>query len=53
MTEKASINRLSYDVHSPAFARVNGPLMNFDGFSDAFKCKKGTKMNPHNKCVLW
>lgn len=33
--------------------RVNIPLANTDGFSDAFRCLKGTPMNPHIKCKFW
>ena len=29
---------------------VNMPLSYFDAFSQVFKCKPGSKMNPHKKC---
>lgn len=45
--------RLLSDPHSPAFARVNGPLANFDMFAKAFQCKSGSKMAPANSCGLW
>ncbi|GMF46430.1 unnamed protein product [Phytophthora fragariaefolia] len=41
------------DPHSPGKWRVNGPLMNFDKFSEAFSCPVGTPMNPKKKCVIW
>ncbi|CAM1308618.1 Uncharacterised protein r2_g1866 [Pycnogonum litorale] len=41
------------DGHSPAKYRVNVLSRNFDEFSKAFDCKKGSKMNPIEKCVLW
>jgi len=44
---------IKQDVHSPPFARVLGPLQNFDKFAEAFHCKAGSKMNPVKKCVLW
>ncbi|XP_077507403.1 neprilysin-1-like [Amblyomma americanum] len=33
--------------------RVNIPLANSDGFGDAFRCVRGTPMNPHVKCKFW
>ncbi|KAH8042686.1 hypothetical protein HPB51_025318 [Rhipicephalus microplus] len=33
--------------------RVNIPLANSDGFGDAFRCLRGTPMNPHVKCKFW
>jgi predicted metalloendopeptidase len=41
------------DPHSPAKARVNLPLQNFDAFATTFGCPAGSPMNPQNKCVLW
>ncbi|KAE9086639.1 hypothetical protein PF005_g20626 [Phytophthora fragariae] len=41
------------DPHSPGKWRVNGPLMNYDKFAEAFSCPVGTPMNPENKCVIW
>ena len=32
---------------------VIGPLQNFDKFSEAFSCGKGTYMNPEKKCRVW
>ncbi|KAG7377312.1 hypothetical protein PHYPSEUDO_011869 [Phytophthora pseudosyringae] len=41
------------DPHSPGKWRVNGPLMNYDKFAEAFSCPVGTPMNPEKKCVIW
>ncbi|GAB9477199.1 Neprilysin cd10, peptidase, partial [Globisporangium polare] len=41
------------DPHSPGRWRVNGPLMNFDKFAAAFRCKQGTPMNPVKQCPVW
>ncbi|KAI1297234.1 Neprilysin-1 [Halotydeus destructor] len=42
-----------YDPHSPTKYRVNVPLSNFDKFSTAFTCQKGSNMFPAERCVLW
>ncbi|RZF42294.1 hypothetical protein LSTR_LSTR003912 [Laodelphax striatellus] len=41
------------DFHTPAPERVNGIMMNSQGFSNAFKCLIGTKMNPAKKCSTY
>jgi len=41
------------DPHSPGQWRVNGPLMNYHKFAEAFSCPLGTPMNPEEKCVIW
>ncbi|KAI6217065.1 Phosphate-regulating neutral endopeptidase [Aphelenchoides besseyi] len=45
--------RLKLDTHSPTRFRVNVVLQNYPEFAKAFKCKKGTKMNPRNQCSVW
>lgn len=35
-----------------AHIRVDGAAMNVDSYAEAFKCKKGTPMNPENKCYI-
>ena len=44
---------LQADVHSPAVARVNGPLQNMVEFADAFQCPVRSAMNPSKRCVLY
>jgi len=41
--------------HSLPFARVLGPLTNFDVFGSTFKCPVGSPMNPpdNERCNLW
>ncbi|KAM6980057.1 membrane metallo-endopeptidase-like 1 [Aplochiton taeniatus] len=41
------------DSHSPLEYRVLGSLQNFEAFSEAFQCKKGSLMNPELKCRVW
>ncbi|BET01375.1 Peptidase family M13 [Nesidiocoris tenuis] len=41
------------DEHSPDFARVLVVLQNSPEFSEAFKCPRGSYMNPDHKCKLW
>ncbi|XP_062842899.1 membrane metallo-endopeptidase-like 1 [Trichomycterus rosablanca] len=48
-----AIQSIKTDSHSPLEYRVLGSLQNFEAFSDAFKCKKGTPMNPEEKCRVW
>lgn len=38
------------DPHSP---RVIGTVSNTNDFAKAFKCPKGSPMNPENKCNIW
>ncbi|XP_050438919.1 endothelin-converting enzyme homolog isoform X2 [Adelges cooleyi] len=45
--------QIEKDMHSPFEFRVNGPLSNFDEFSEVFNCKLGTPMNPAKKCTVW
>uniref|UniRef100_A0A674N600 Membrane metalloendopeptidase like 1 n=1 Tax=Takifugu rubripes TaxID=31033 RepID=A0A674N600_TAKRU len=41
------------DSHSPLEYRVFGSLQNFEAFSEAFQCPKGSAMNPELKCRVW
>jgi predicted metalloendopeptidase len=45
--------QVSGDPHSPSVARVNGPVMNNEFFSEAFKCESGKPMAPKNRCLVW
>lgn len=45
--------RINTDPHSPSEYRTNVPLLNFDKFAEAFKCKAGSPMNPINKVRVW
>ncbi|KAK3840070.1 MAG: hypothetical protein JOS17DRAFT_2490 [Linnemannia elongata] len=47
------IQTLKTDTHSPAKWRINAPVMNLPEFSEVFKCKAGSPMNPAKKCELW
>ncbi|KAB7494554.1 Endothelin-converting enzyme 2 [Armadillidium nasatum] len=46
-------NKIISDNHSPENFRVNGPLSNFDKFSNDWKCGANSKMNPKHKCIVW
>ncbi|RWS24404.1 neprilysin-4-like protein [Leptotrombidium deliense] len=43
---------LKHDTHSPFYARVTVPLQNSEQFAEAFKCKKGSQMNPTKKLLI-
>nr|XP_023018365.1 neprilysin-2-like [Leptinotarsa decemlineata] len=38
---------------SPQQFRVNGPLQNLKEFAFDFGCRRGSTMNPENKCDIW
>ncbi|KAM9443739.1 membrane metallo-endopeptidase-like 1 [Clarias gariepinus] len=48
-----AIQSIKTDPHSPLEYRVLGSLQNFEAFSEAFQCQRGTPMNPENKCRVW
>ncbi|KAF9933261.1 hypothetical protein FBU30_006029 [Linnemannia zychae] len=50
---EAGVQQLKTDTHSPAQWRINGAVMNLPEFSEAFKCKAGSAMNPTKRCELW
>ena len=42
------------DTHSPRPVRVMATLRNSEEFAEAWKCRKGSPMNPdREKCKLW
>ena len=41
------------DPHSPRQFRVNGVVQNMPEFGEAFGCKTGQPMMPHNVCRVW
>jgi len=53
ISPESAQNLIFIDPHSPAFARVNGPLQNYDKFAAAYNCPVGSSMNPTAKCQLW
>ncbi|XP_018573332.1 endothelin-converting enzyme homolog isoform X1 [Anoplophora glabripennis] len=53
VTKEATNLQIEKDSHSPAQYRVIGALSNLKEFSQEFKCKAGSKMNPRNKCEVW
>ncbi|XXQ39287.1 Peptidase M13 C-terminal domain-containing protein [Plasmodiophora brassicae] len=53
MRPEAELDALQTDPHGPSDARVNGPLMNSDGFAAAFQCPVGSRLNPAKKCRIW
>jgi putative endopeptidase len=55
MRSEQLASQLLTDVHAPAKYRVNGPLPNVPGFSEAFGIKPGAKMYLEDslKVVLW
>ncbi|TSU49999.1 Membrane metallo-endopeptidase-like 1 [Bagarius yarrelli] len=48
-----AIQSIRTDPHSPLEYRVLGSLQNFEAFSEAFQCQKGSPMNPEDKCRVW
>ncbi|XP_013109167.2 neprilysin-4-like [Stomoxys calcitrans] len=45
--------KFSNDIHEPGNLRVIGPLSNMPEFSEAFKCTRGSGMNPAKKCEIF
>ena len=45
--------RQAGDTHAPRQFRVIGSLSNSKKFASAWGCKKGSKMNPIQKCSIW
>ena len=45
--------RQTRDSHAPRKFRVIGTLSNSEKFASTWGCKKGSKMNPIEKCSIW
>jgi predicted metalloendopeptidase len=41
------------DPHSPPKFRLNGSVINFLAFAEAFECQVGSPMNPEQRCEVW
>lgn len=52
-TAEHTMVQIRSDPHSPARARVEGPLQNAPRFGDNMQCAAGTVMNPPKKCIVW
>jgi endothelin-converting enzyme/putative endopeptidase len=50
--EQQRLNALN-DPHSPSRYRVNGLVVNFPEFQQAFACKPGQPMAPTKRCRVW
>jgi len=53
MKAAAAVQQVRTDPHSPARYRVEGTLSNIPAFAAAWKCPKGSPMNPEERCSLW
>lgn len=53
-TKELLLEKSRADEHSPNYVRVVATLANSEEFSEVWKCKKGSKMNPtEGKCKIW
>ncbi|MBP3942947.1 M13 family metallopeptidase [Sphingobacteriaceae bacterium WQ 2009] len=54
-TEAFVVNQVKTDPHSPAQYRAVAPLVNINGFHEAFKTKKGDKLfvPKKNRIIIW
>lgn len=55
MREKALVNMIKTDPHSPGYYRAIGPLVNLDPFYELFNVKEGDKLykKPEDRIVIW
>ncbi len=54
-TDEVAKLRVKTDTHSPPRFRVNGPVMNYPAFAEAFGCEEGDPMAPaaDEVCTVW
>lgn len=55
MRDKALVNMIKTDPHSPGKYRAIGPLVNLDAFYEIFQVKEGDKLykKPEERIVIW
>ncbi|KAH7107511.1 zincin [Auriculariales sp. MPI-PUGE-AT-0066] len=55
LSPAAALQRIRVDPHSPNRYRVEGTVYNVPEFAEAFKCRKGAKLNPpkEKQCRFW
>jgi predicted metalloendopeptidase len=46
-------HKIETDEHTLDRYRVIGTISNMEDFARDFNCKKGTYMNPEQKCAVW
>jgi predicted metalloendopeptidase len=52
-TPEQMMVQIRTDPHSPARARVEGPVQNAKRFAKTMQCGASAAMNPKAKCVVW
>jgi predicted metalloendopeptidase len=52
-TDNSALNQVFNSQFSPSPLRVRGVLSNFEEFSRAFGCRKGSVFNTVNKCAIF
>ncbi|XP_028391249.1 neprilysin-like [Dendronephthya gigantea] len=52
-TLQGALNQLDNKAWPPMNLRVEGAIMNSEGFAEAFQCPQGSRMNPEKKCSVW
>ncbi|XP_028391399.1 endothelin-converting enzyme homolog [Dendronephthya gigantea] len=52
-TLQGALEQLDSRPWPPMNFRVEGAIMNSEGFAEAFQCPRGSRMNPVNKCSVW
>ena len=54
-TDKYKVNQVKTDPHSPGYFRATGPIINIDGFHEAFDTKPGDRMYkaPEERIRMW